>query len=153
MIDVNVVYASLSGNTERVGELIGESLKEMGYNPLYLNVTYKKKEVENLDLSLPTFFGTYTWGDGELPSETRRFLKQMVLSDLKGNIAVYGTGEQLFKHYCRAVRESRHHLAKAGWNVFDTSLQIEQRPKKSETEVIKQWTKDVMEEFSYDEGN
>lgn len=150
---VNLVYASLSGNTERVADFIEEELLECGHTVNRINTSYDKNFIDAIQSDSIIVFGTYTWGDGALPGETRRFLKDLFQSGKTGKVAVFGTGEKQFKHYCRAIRESAYHFSKNNWNVYEWKLQIEQRPKDSEIKDIKQWTNKMIGELTNDKSN
>lgn len=152
-MNINLIYASLSGNTERVAHFVEEELIECGYTVSRINVSYEKNYLDAIQSDSILVFGTYTWGDGALPNETRKFLKSLFASNKKGKVAIFGTGEKQFKHYCRAIRESAHHFKKNDWNVYEWKLQIEQRPKQSEITDIKQWTNKMIGELTNDKSN
>lgn len=150
---IHLIYASLSGNTGRMADFIEEALLEGGCTVDRINISYEKDYLDALHGDSNIIFGTYTWGDGALPTETRSFLKDLFAIDVKGHVAVFGTGEKQFKHYCRAIRESAYHFEKNGWEVHEWKLQIEQRPKDSEVKDIKQWTNNMIGDLSNDKSN
>ena len=64
---VLLVYASMSGNTEAMADLIEKGLLEGG-------AEVDRHEAMDVDAALfndyqHMIFGAYTWGDGELPDE------------------------------------------------------------------------------------
>jgi len=139
-----IVYASLSNNTQDLAYMIAEEIKQNGgevdlfYTGLF-PVDYRMYDI--------VLFGSYTWGDGELPLSMRRELRH-ILMDNKGMkpfvAAVFGTGDTQYKFYCRAVDEMRYHLQKHNVIVVGEPLKIEQNCKGKQINRMKEWTNSVI---------
>jgi flavodoxin I len=139
-----IVYASLSNNTQDLAYMIAEEIKQHGgevdlfYTGLF-PVDYRMYDI--------VLFGSYTWGDGELPLSMRRELQHVLLGN-KGMkplvAAVFGTGDTQYKFYCRAVDEMRYHLQKHNVIVVGEPLKIEQNCKGKQIQRMKDWTKSVI---------
>lgn len=139
-----IVYASLSNNTQDLAYMIAEEIKQHGgevdlfYTGLF-PVDYRMYDI--------VLFGSYTWGDGELPLSMRRELQHILFGN-KGMkplvAAVFGTGDTQYKFYCRAVDEMRYHLQKHNVIVVGEPLKIEQNCKGKQIQRMKDWTKSVI---------
>lgn len=123
-----IVYASLSGNTEEVAQTLYDTLsKEMTVD--LIRAADVKEDVA-LDHD-HVYFGTYTWGDGQLPAEMRKALRYI----LKGQrsyfqfASVFGTGDKQFPKYCQAVDEIMYHLGQYKRSLLMAPLKIEQSPR------------------------
>lgn len=89
---VLLVYASMSGNTEAMADLIEKGLLEGG-------AEVDRHEAMDVDAALfndyqHMIFGAYTWGDGELPDEFLDIYDDMEGMDFTGKtFAVFGSGD------------------------------------------------------------
>lgn len=87
---VLLVYASMSGNTEAMADLIEKGLLEGG-------AEVDRHEAMDVDAALfndyqHMIFGAYTWGDGELPDEFLDIYDDMEGMDFTGKtFAVFGS--------------------------------------------------------------
>lgn len=67
MAKVLVAYASLTGNTEEIAELIVEGIRQAGGEAVLKSVT--DCNADEIKAYEGVLLGAYTWGDGELPDE------------------------------------------------------------------------------------
>lgn len=73
MAKLLVAYASMTGNTEEIAELIVEGITQGGHEAVLKDVMdCNAADVLEYDAFL---IGVYTWGDGELPDEFLDFTK------------------------------------------------------------------------------
>lgn len=141
-MNIAIVYSSMSGNTEEVAALIEETHRERGDRVVTFEadrVGYREAmSLANYDL---VYFGSYTWADGVLPEEMKDTFR-LVLKELSVPIrqaAVFGTGDKVFVHFCRAVDEMAYHLSKYGIPLAGELLKIEQSPRNQPFNV-RHWT-------------
>ncbi|WP_120463552.1 flavodoxin [Paenibacillus aceti] len=126
-----IVYASLTGNTEEMAELIAEGIRSTG-------ATADLKMVEDSNAVLlqeydAYLLGAYTWGDGEIPDEFEDFLDEMKELDLQGTrSAVFGSGDTAYHLYCGAVDELEEQLKEFGALVVQEGLKVEFGPSAEE---------------------
>lgn len=122
-----VVYYSVSGNTERVANLIENQLESQGV--CFDSISLDDNHVE-VDISgyKHVIIGSPTYEYGKTPIPVLGFLRYL----LKDNefklpsFSVFGTGDTQWNLYCKAVDEMEYHLSKKT-NVFH-KLKIEQYP-------------------------
>ncbi|MGX7024373.1 flavodoxin [Vagococcus hydrophili] len=100
-----IVYASMTGNTEEISDIIEEKLEDEG-------IEIEREECSDVDSD---FFNdadicivaTYTYGDGELPFEFEDFFEDLKGEELSGKIfGVVGSGDKEYgEYYCQSARD------------------------------------------------
>lgn len=85
------------------------------------------KDVPSVDLSNYDLIivGSSTWGDGKIPKNCKEFIVSHATKYNKKWI-VFGTGNSLFVHYCKAVDSIKKILEDTGNTVLET-FKYEQR--------------------------
>ncbi|MGG6312779.1 flavodoxin [Paenibacillus macerans] len=135
---VIIVYASLTGNTEEMAELIAEGVRSTG-------ATADLKMVEDCNavrlLEYDAYLlGAYTWGDGELPDEFTDFVDEMKELDLQGSRgAAFGSGDTTYRLYCAAVDELEQRLRDFGAVVVQECLKVEYGPSAEEKVLCREF--------------
>ncbi|MNZ86045.1 Flavodoxin [compost metagenome] len=133
-----IVYASLTGNTEEMAELIAEGIRSAGA-AADLKVVDECNAVilKNYDAFI---LGTYTWGDGELPDEFIDFVEEMEELELKGVLtSVFGSGDTTYRLFCGAVDELEEKLQGWGAVIAQESLKVEFGPTKEEQQLCREF--------------
>lgn len=99
---IAIVYASATGNTRAVADLLREiSFEERVSVQLYAIKDFPLCELSRYD---GVIIGTYTWGSGEIPKEMRSLFTAFEELGNKGLVtAVFGTGDSCYAHFCGAV--------------------------------------------------
>lgn len=94
-----IVYASTSGNTRALTEEIAKGIG--GIVDMFEVSTIDVDILKNYDAIV---IGSYTWGNGDLPTVMKPFYNKLMSMDLSDKVtAVFGTGESNYRHFCRAV--------------------------------------------------
>ncbi|MFN2746017.1 flavodoxin [Bacillus sp. z60-18] len=128
---VLLVYASMSGNTEAMADLIEKGLLEG-------KADVDRHEAMDIDAALfndyeHMIFGAYTWGDGELPDEFLDIYKDMEGLDFSGKtFAVFGSGDTSYEHFCGAVDILEEKIKELGGEIVIPSVKIEMNPEGEE---------------------
>lgn len=106
---IAIVYASVTGNTEAVAEILQKICLSKGLEvELWPVNAFPSTELSRYDAVL---VGTYTWGSGEIPKEMHGLYR--AFEDLGRNelvTAVFGTGDSFFAEFCGAVDRFRDML-------------------------------------------
>ncbi|SET37142.1 flavodoxin [Paenibacillus sp. NFR01] len=133
MMKVLVAYASLTGNTEEMAELIAEGVRDAGSEAVLKSVTdLSAVEINDYEGVL---LGAYTWGDGELPDEFLDFYEELDEVDLNARkAAAFGSGDTGYAIYCGAVDLIEEKLKERGALLLQESLKIEYGPNAAEKE-------------------
>lgn len=136
--DCFIVYASMTGNTEELAELIGEGIQQVGANVEIKDILEADvSEFENYDGIL---LGAYTWGDGELPDEFLDFYEEMAGLNLAGKVtAAFGSCDSAYEHFGGAVDILSERLLELGAEVSLKGLKIEHAPTDSEKDLCIQF--------------
>lgn len=131
MANILIAYASMSGNTEQIADIIKEEMEKE-------NHTLTVKEMEeifpgDLDGYEGILVGSYTWGDGELPFEAEELYEELEQTDLSGiKAASFGSGDTSYPDFCEAVHTFEDQLKSAGADVVQNGLKIELNPDSDE---------------------
>lgn len=103
-----VIYTSKTGNTEELAFVLRDSLSRRIHTDLFaiehcpLNRLYEYEAI---------VIGTYTWGNGEIPSEMMTLYKWVELEETRHlTTGVFGTGDSFYPNFCGAVDEFRDML-------------------------------------------
>ncbi|WP_353855946.1 flavodoxin [Bacillus sp. Bos-x628] len=132
---VLLVYATMSGNTEAMADLIEKGLKEAG-------ASVDRYEAMDIDADLLNDYshimlGAYTWGDGDLPDDFIDLYEEMEALDLSGkSFAVFGSGDTSYEHFCGAVDLIEEKVKELGGQIALPSVKIELNPEGDEEEEL-----------------
>ncbi|MBT2573563.1 flavodoxin [Bacillus sp. ISL-51] len=138
MGNILLVYATMSGNTEAMADLIEKGLLEA-------EASVDRYEAMDIDAELLNdyehiIFGTYTWGDGDLPDELMDIADDMENLQFTGKtFALFGSGDTSYEFFCGAVDELEKTITARGGRVVLPSVKIEMNPEGSEEEELKEF--------------
>ncbi|TRM10906.1 flavodoxin [Lentibacillus cibarius] len=133
-----IAYLSYSGNTKEAAEIIND----------YLMADGAIVDVHRIGIDPPVdaaaydmiFLGTFTWDMGETPDEVKDFILEVGYKP--DHMAIFGTGETQFGGddlFCLAVDKLVTFYG-SRW----PGLKIEQSPRGSQEQVVKNWLKGVL---------
>lgn len=127
MKNVLLVYATMSGNTEEIAELIEKGLVSEGLTVDKVEADETSPEMIN---SYDNFLlGSFTWGDGDLPEESMDLYDDLEEADLTGkSFAVFGSGDSSYAIFCGAVDELETVVKEQGGELVLDGLKIEDYP-------------------------
>ncbi|MFQ6320052.1 flavodoxin [Bacillus halotolerans] len=134
-----LVYATMSGNTEAMADLIEKGLQE---------AEAEVDRFEAMDIDDAELFndyehfilGTYTWGDGDLPDEFLDLAEEMEALDFTGKTcAVFGSGDTAYEYFCGAVDTLEEKIKERGGEIVLPSVKVEMNPEGEEEDVLKEF--------------
>ncbi|MDP4096554.1 flavodoxin [Paenibacillus sp. P96] len=138
MAKILIAYASMTGNTEEIAELIAEGIRQTGHTAV-LKEAYDCSASELLEYD-GYLLGVYTWGDGELPDEFLDFYEELEELELGGTkTAVFGSGDTSYAQFCGAVDLLEQKLKDRGAVLVQDSLKIEYNPQDAEKEGCREF--------------
>lgn len=110
---VKIVYASMTGNTEEITDIVGNKFEELGHTvDIDECTTVDAADFEDADVAI---VATYTYGDGDLPDEIVDFYEDLADVDLEGKIfGVVGSGDTFYDYFCKSVDEFENQFALTG---------------------------------------
>ena len=108
-----IVYASMTGNTEEIADIVAKKLEELGHTvDVDECTTVDAADFEDADICI---VATYTYGDGELPDEIVDFYEDLADLDLSGKIfGVVGSGDTFYDYFCHSVDEFENQFTFTG---------------------------------------
>ena len=133
MSNVLIVFASQTGNTELLTDILESELKQLGHT-----VTVKSFEFDVIDMDALTDYdavlvGTYTWDDGELPYEVEDFYIDLEGVDLTGQtFGVYGSADSFYDTYGLAIDLIGDRLKNLGATMVPERLIVDLTPDKKD---------------------
>src|SRR5690625_3531421 len=111
MSKIFMVYASQTGNTEIITDILEEQLNKQGHEVVVKSFDFDDIPMDALVDYDAVLIGTYTWDDGELPYEVEDFYNEMEDIDLTGHIiGVYGSADSFRSEEHTSELQSRGHL-------------------------------------------
>lgn len=125
-MELNLIYASLTGNTEALSELVVEKFREKKDININLNFVEDLEDFSILEESDAFIIATYTYGDGDLPEEMEELFEAIPNMNLSGKIyGVIGTGDTVYDEYCVCVDQFDEQIRKTGAINPTKNLKIE----------------------------
>lgn len=125
-MNINLVYASLTGNTEALSELIVEKFKEEKNLDIKMHFVEDMDNFDILEESDAFIIATYTYGEGDLPDEMEELFEVIPDLNLEGKIyGVIGTGDTIYDEYCVCVDQFDEQIRKTGAINPTSNLKIE----------------------------
>lgn len=141
---IAVIYASMSGNTEAIADIITEELRERNHDVMINDIlsVQTAKELLNYDL---TFFGMYTWGDGDYPDECLDIVEEMEKLDLEQHpFAIFGSGDRSYPEFCGALDKLHNLIEEHGGRSVIEPLKIEFNPEPHDEAEIKNFVSETL---------
>ncbi|GMX97162.1 putative flavodoxin [Streptococcus equi subsp. equi] len=119
-----IVYASMTGNTEEIADIVANKLQELGHDvEVDECTTVDASELETADMAI---VATYTYGDGDLPDEIVDFYEDLQDLDLSGKIyGVVGSGDTFYDYFCKSVDDFDEQLAATGATKGADSVKVD----------------------------
>ena len=125
-MNIKLVYASLTGNTEMLSDLIIEKFEEQKDLQIEKLFIEDMIDFDFLDDADAFIIATYTYGEGDLPEEMEEFFEEIGQKNYSGKIyGVIGTGDTIYDEYCVCVDQFNEQIAKTGATNPTENLKIE----------------------------
>ncbi|MGT2754675.1 flavodoxin [Streptococcus ovis] len=122
-----IVYASMTGNTEEIADIVASKLEELGLEVHNDEcTTVETEEILEADIIIVATY-TYSYGgDGELPDEIVDFYTDLADLDLTGKIyGVCGSGDTFYDDFCKSVDDFDIMLASRGATKGAESVKVD----------------------------
>lgn len=114
MAKAEIVYCSMTGNTEACTEIVYEKLKELGVDVDMHECTTVDPDDVFTEAEL-VIVGTYTYGEGDMPDEMVNFYEDLLEMNLSGKtFGVFGSGDTFYEYYCKNVEDFDHAFENCG---------------------------------------
>ncbi|WNZ90958.1 flavodoxin [Streptococcus iniae] len=119
-----IVYASMTGNTEEIADIVANKLQELGHDVEIDECTsVDASDFEDADMAI---VATYTYGDGDLPDEIVDFYEDLQDLDLSGKVfGVVGSGDTFYDYFCKSVDEFEEQFVLTGASKGVASVKVD----------------------------
>ena len=125
-MNIKLVYASLTGNTEMLSDLIIEKFEEEKGLEIEKLFIEDMVDFDFLDDADAFIVATYTYGEGDLPEEMEEFFEALGEKNFSGKTyGVIGTGDTVYEQFCVCVDQFNDQIAKTGATNPTQNLKIE----------------------------
>ena len=137
-----IVYASLTGNTEEIADIVAEALEN-------LDIEVEQEECSQVDASDFSdadicIIATYTYGDGELPDEIVDFYEDLQEVDLNGKIyGVVGSGDTFYELFCQSVDDFEAAFEKTGATKGATAVKVDLAAEEDDIVNLEAFAKEI----------
>src|SRR5690625_582681 len=146
---IAVVYASMTGNTVEIGEILAGKVAETGHDVEKFHVEFDDimaLDLKNYDAVL---FGTYTWGDADLPFELEDFHDDLEDEDLTGKVVgLFGSCDSYYEFYSAAMEIITKQCRAVGTNVKEPLMKIKLATEKENKEKMTAFVDKIIEKIS-----
>ncbi|KAF0818280.1 Flavodoxin [Bacillus sp. ZZV12-4809] len=141
---IGVFYASMSGNTESIADIIAEELKEQNHEVVVEDFMSVQTASDLLNYDL-TFIGMYTWGDGDYPDECLDIIEEIEQLELDSQpFAIFGSGDTSYPEFCGALDQLQRLIEEQGGTIIGNPLRIEFNPEPEDEEGIKKFVAEAL---------
>lgn len=139
-----VLYASTTGNTEMMADVIADTFATDGYDITIKTFDFDWIDVEELGDYDAVLIGTHTWDDGSLPYEVEDFYDDLETVDITGQrFAVFGSADSFYPTYGGAVDLIGDRLIELGGRVYDERLKVDMYPNKKDLQDCQAFAKHI----------
>ncbi|GEN57477.1 flavodoxin [Halolactibacillus alkaliphilus] len=142
---IAVAYASMTGNTECIADEVKRYLEEQGIE--YASFHIGSDDFYALDLVDydGIFFGSYTYGDGDLPFELMDFYDEVEDEDLTGRvIGLFGSCDSFYPLYGVALDQFKERFESAGATVVGELVKVDLDPDEDDYKRTRHMVDDVL---------
>lgn len=140
-----IVYASLTGNTEEIADILAESLEDLGVEVDVKECTSATAdEFQDYDICV---VATYTYGtDGDLPDEIVDFYEELGEEDLTGKIyGALGSGDTFYDKFCQSVLDFDAQFATTGATKGAENVLVDLNAEEEDVKNIEAFAKSLVE--------
>lgn len=142
MVLAKIVYASMTGNTEEIADIVAEALENLGATVEMNECTQvAASDFQDADLCI---VATYTYGDGELPDEIVDFYEDLQELDLAGKYyGVCGSGDTFYDEFCKSVDDFDRVFAQIGAQKGADSVKVDLAAEEEDIQHLETFAKQL----------
>lgn len=127
-----ILYTSKTGNTESFVDWFGEQFSNQ-FDITYFNL-YRDKNLKNIEQYDIIALGSYTWANGKIPVEMKRFVIEN-RELLQEKVAfLFGSGITIYAHFCAALDSIQIILDK---EIYSIKFELTFIPDEHKEKIIK----------------
>ena len=139
-----IVYASLTGNTEEIADIVAEALEELELD-VEIEECTQVDAADFLEADI-CIVACYTYDDGHLPDEIVDFYEELEELDLTGKTyGVVGSGDSFYDYFCKCVDDFDTVFAKTGATKGCDSVKVELAAEEDDIVALEAFAKTLVE--------
>ncbi len=147
MTVAKIVYASLTGNTEEIADVVAEALEELEVE-VEVNECTQVDAADFLDADI-CIVASYTYDDFEVPDEIIDFHEELQELDLTGKIyGVVGSGDSFYTYFCQVVDQFDKSFASTGATRGAESVKVELAAEEDDIVRLEAFAKELVESYN-----
>ena len=147
MTVAKIVYASLTGNTEEIADVVAEALEELEVE-VEVNECTQVDAADFLDADI-CIVASYTYDDFEVPDEIIDFHEELQELDLTGKIyGVVGSGDSFYTYFCQVVDQFDNSFASTGATRGAESVKVELAAEEDDIVRLEAFAKELVESYN-----
>ncbi|MBJ6745255.1 flavodoxin [Streptococcus sp. 121] len=137
-----IVYASMTGNTEEIADIVADKLRDLG---LEVDVdectTVEAEDFLEADVAI---VASYTYGDGELPDEIVDFYEDLKEINLEGKYyGVIGSGDTFYDEFCKAVDDFDQVFSEIGAEKIAENVKVDLAAEDEDIENLENFAEEI----------
>lgn len=142
MATAKIVYASMTGNTEEIADVVAEALENLDIDVETVECTQADPEdFEDVDLCI---VATYTYGDGDLPDEIVDFYEELAEINLSGKIfGTCGSGDTFYDEFCKYVDDFTARFIETGATQGADSVKVDLAVEEEDIQKLETFAKEL----------
>lgn len=146
MAFIKIIYASMTGNTEEIADIVGNKFQELGHTvEIDECTTVDAADFEDADVAI---VATYTYGDGDLPDEIVDFYEDLADLDLSEKIyGVVGSGDTFYDRFCQAVDDFEVQFARTGAKKGADSIKVDLAAEDADIENLEEFAEIISQQL------
>lgn len=135
-----IVYASMTGNTEEIADIVAEAFEDLELEVEIDECTQvDAADFEKADICV---VATYTYGDGDLPDEIVDFYEDLQEIDLSGKIfGVCGSGDTFYDDFCKSVDDFEAVFTQIGAKKGADSVKVDLAAEEDDIQRLEEFAK------------
>ena len=142
-----IVFASMTGNTEEIADIVADKLREEGMDvDVDECTTVDAEDFMDADVAI---VATYTYGDGELPDEMMDFFEDLSGMDLSGKyFGVVGSGDTFYDEFCKAVDDFDNLFEAIGAERAASPVKVDLAAEDEDIENLENFAEEIAAKFA-----
>lgn len=145
MTTAQIIYASMTGNTEEIADIVAETMEALDVSVAIDECTQVPSETL-LDADI-CVVASYTYDDGTIPEEIMDLYEDLAEMDLSGKyFGVCGSGDTFYDDsYCKAVDKFEAALLKTGAQKGTDSIKVDLAADEADIAKLEVFAKQLVE--------